>query len=63
MSMKWKKLFQSVSTKVVFIIVIMIFPLNLIAVQATNFAAEYLKNQARQSGQNLADVWRTHKIC
>ena len=62
MSMKWKKLFQSVSTKVVFIIVIMIFPLNLIAVQATNFAAEYLKNQARQSGQNLADAYMTEVV-
>lgn len=52
-----KKIFSSLSGKVILLVIILILPLNIIAIEASNQAITHLVKQARLSEQNLADAY------
>jgi two-component system, sensor histidine kinase YesM len=57
MKKRVRRLFNSISTKVIFIIIVLVLPLNLIAIVANEKVIETMVEQNKTSAQTLADTF------
>jgi len=54
---KIRHIFCSISTKVIFLIIVLVLPLNLIAIMESNMVIDTMEEQTRMSLQNFADTY------
>jgi two-component system sensor histidine kinase YesM len=57
MFIKIRRIFNSISTKVILFIIILVLPLNLIAIMESNKVIDTMVEKSRESTQNLADTY------